>query len=70
MQIVRIYLSYVYKAVGIIYPDFLMRNLSVPAFLDDSHDDIFGSHERQFLSDSSCYDLGIHNESFGYILQS
>lgn len=46
-----------------------MRLLPVPTILDQRHDDILRSHERQLLGDPPSNDHRIHNQSLRDILQ-
>ncbi len=46
-----------------------MRFLSIAAFLDDGHDDIFGGHEGKLLGNASSDDFGINDETLRNILK-
>lgn len=49
--------------------DLFVAFLTVSTLLDHCHDDVFGSHEWQFLVDATLNDLGIDNKSFRDVLQ-
>lgn len=53
-----------------INPDLLVRLLSVTTFLNDGHDNVLSSHERQLLGDTASNNLGVNDESFRDVLQS
>jgi hypothetical protein len=46
-----------------------VRDLPIATLLDKSHNDVLCGHEGEFLCDATCDDHGIHDETFGNILQ-
>jgi hypothetical protein len=52
------------------HTNLLVALLSVTPGLDDGHDDVFGSHEGQLLTDTSGDHRGVHDHALGDVLQS
>jgi hypothetical protein len=52
------------------HTNLLVALLSVTAGLDDGHDDVFGGHEGQLLTDTSGDHRRVHDHALGDVLQS
>lgn len=51
------------------HSDLLVADLSVSTLLDDRHDNVLGSHEREFLSDSASDDRRVNYETLSDVLK-
>jgi hypothetical protein len=52
-----------------VYPNLFMRHLSIPAFLNEGHDNVLSCHEWELLSNASGNDHGVDHQTFRNVLQ-